>query len=38
LLIGAVSELMGAANAILFQGIFAVIITILFVYFLRRNK
>lgn len=38
LLIGAVSELTGAANAILFQGISAVIITILFVYFLRRNK
>ncbi len=38
LLIGAISELTGAANAILFQGIFAIIITILFVYFLRRNK
>ena len=38
LLIGALSELTGAANAILFQGISAVIITILFVYILRRNK
>ncbi|MBB3187483.1 MFS transporter [Microbacter margulisiae] len=38
LLIGAVSELTGVANAILFQGICAVIITILFGYFLRRNK
>jgi MFS family permease len=38
LLIGAISELTSAANAILFQGISAVIITILFVYLLRRNK
>jgi MFS family permease len=38
LLIGTVSELTGAANAILFQGIFAVIITILFVYFLRNKN
>ncbi len=38
LLIGAVSELTGAANAILFQGIFAVIITISFVYFMRKQE
>ena len=38
LLIGAVSELTGAANAILFEGIFAVIITISFVYFLRKQE
>ena len=38
LLIGAVSEITGAANAILFQGIFALIIAILFVYFLRKRK
>jgi MFS family permease len=38
LLIGTVSELTGAANAILFQGIFAFIITILFVYFLRNKN
>lgn len=38
LLIGTVSELTSAANAILFQGIFAFIITILFVYFLRNKN
>ena len=38
LLIGAVSELTGAANAILFQGIFAVIITISFVYFMSKQE
>jgi MFS family permease len=38
LLIGAISEFTGTANAILFQGIFAVIITISFVYFLRKQE
>jgi MFS family permease len=38
LLIGAISEFTGVANAILFQGIFAVIITISFVYFLRKQE
>ncbi|MDD2303500.1 MAG: MFS transporter [Prolixibacteraceae bacterium] len=38
LLIGMVSDLTGAANVILFQGISAVIITFLFVYLLRKNK
>ena len=38
LLIGTISQFTGAPNAILFQGISGIIITILFVYFLNKNK
>ena len=38
LILGAISQFTGAPNAILFQGFAAIIITVLFLYFLRKKR